>query len=224
MQISPANTGLELFQLALDVQDKHPKLHQRLLMVYFVLFSGYSRCAAAQRLGTTDKTVGKWVKRYQDLGSSGFIDLPRSGRPREIPDNQRELIVRVAQTEPSDLTDHLTYWSLQTLMRYLLVVYNFDISTSSIGRILHDNGISFRKVEETIVSPDPQYEIKKQMIEDAEQEAQHGSEVAFLSLDEKGPIHTLYHRSGKWMRKDTRQQIPRNYNKSNGQVVLNATF
>ena len=98
------------------------------------------------------------------------------------------------------------------------MVYDIDMSTGTISRILHEHDICFRTVEETIVSPDPEYEIKKLMIEDAKEEARHDPEVAFLSLDEKGPIHALFHRGGMWMRKDTRQL------KSNGTVVLNAAF
>lgn len=224
MHFSPVDSGKELFQLASEVQDEYPKLHKRLLMVYFAIYLGYSYSATAKRLGTTPKTVSKWIRRYEEQGESGLLDQPRSGRPREIPDNQRELIVRVAQTDPSKLTDHLSNWSLQTLQRYLLVVYGFKISSSSIWRILREHDICFRMVEETIVSPDPMYEIKKQRIDDARQEALHDPEVVFMCLDEKGPIHALYHRAAEWMRKDTRQLIPRNHNKSNGQVVLNAAF
>lgn len=224
MKISPVDTGKDLFQLALKVQNKHPKLYLRLLMVYFVVSLGYSRCAAAHRLGTTDKTVGKWVRRYQEEGENGLLDRSRSGSPRKFGDAERELVVRVAQADPAEITDHLTNWSLQTIRRYLLMVYTIDMSTSTISRILHEHDICFRTVEETIVSPDPEYEIKKQIIEDAKEEAKHDPEVAFLSLDEKGPIHALFHRGGMWMRKDTRQLIPRNHNKSNGKVVLNAAF
>ncbi|MCY3415154.1 MAG: IS630 family transposase [Candidatus Heimdallarchaeota archaeon] len=224
MQISPVETGLELYQLARSVQVENPKMYKRLLMVIFVTFLGFSRTYTAKRLDTTPKTVGKWNQRFNEEGKPGLLDKPRSGRPRIIDEVQRDLLVRVAQHDPAKLTSHLSSWSLQTLQRYLKKVYELKISTSSIGRILHENDIFFRKVEETLVSPDPNYEIKKKILDHARQEALKHKDVVFLSLDEKGPIHALFHRAGKWMRKNTRELIPRNHNKSNGTVVLNAAF
>ena len=65
-------------------------------MVYYVIILGFSRCATAHRLGTTDKTVGKWVKRYQEEGENGLLDRSRSGSPRKFGDAERELVVKVA--------------------------------------------------------------------------------------------------------------------------------
>lgn len=215
-------TGLELFELAESVKFKHPKLYKRLLIVYFVVFLEYSQKYSAKILATTPKTVGKWVKRYQKGGKNALLDKPRSGRPRLIDEKTRNLIVRIAKSEPAKITDHLTTWSLQSIQRYLHLIYDLEVSTSSIHRILQDHGIVFRKVEETIISPDPMYEIKKKRIEAARAEANSKAHVAFLSLDEKGPIHALFHRARGWMH--NRIQIPKNHNKSNGKVVLNAAF
>lgn len=215
---------LELFQLSESLKDKSTKLYRRSMMVLLVLYLGYSQSAAAKQLGTTAKTVGKWVHRYLENGKNGLLDAKRSGRPRRIQDKMRDLIVQIAQTDPILITDHLSNWSLQTLQRYLLQVYLNSISISSIHRILKDHGIRFRVVEETMLSPDPEYQIKKQRIEDAKVEADKDEEIVFLSLDEKGPIHALYHRGKKWMNDLVRHQIPRNHNKSNGKVVLNAAF
>jgi hypothetical protein len=48
--------------------------------------------------------------------------------------------------------------------------------------------------------------------------------LAFVYLDEKGLVHALYHRGKKWMPDYTREAIPKNANKNNGKVVLNAAF
>ncbi|MFV2014557.1 MAG: transposase, partial [Candidatus Heimdallarchaeota archaeon] len=139
---------LKLFQLSESLKDKSSKLYRRSMMVLLVLYLGYSQSAAAKQLGTTAKTVGKWVHRYLENGKNGLLDAKRSGRPRRIQDKMRDLIVQIAQTDPILITDHLSNWSLQTLQRYLLQVYQNSISISSIHRILKDHGIRFRVVEE----------------------------------------------------------------------------
>ena len=43
--------------------------------------SGETNTAIAKRMGLTGMTVGKWRKRYRELGLEGLHDEIRSGRP-----------------------------------------------------------------------------------------------------------------------------------------------
>jgi len=134
-------------------------------------------------------------------------------------------VVRVALTDPSEITSHISCWSVPLLKRYLKECYDIDPSESTIRRMLDRNGIAFRKVTETLVSNDPEYEVKKERIEAAQQEALLNDDVALLSVDEKGPIHALFHRGKRQLMAEGEQkQVPKNLNKSNGKVVLNAAF
>jgi transposase InsO family protein len=56
----------------------------RELMVRAVLDDGLTRAAAARQFHSTAKTVGKWVKRFQEEGVGGLRD--RSSRPLSSPD------------------------------------------------------------------------------------------------------------------------------------------
>ena len=68
--------------------DTHKNAHLtpkgRELMVRVVLDDGLSKAAAARQFHTTAKTVGKWVKRFQEEGVDGLRD--RSSRPLSSPD------------------------------------------------------------------------------------------------------------------------------------------
>jgi transposase InsO family protein len=55
----------------------------RELMVRAVVDDGLTKAAAAQQFHTTPKTVGKWVKRFNEEGVEGLHD--RSSRPRSSP-------------------------------------------------------------------------------------------------------------------------------------------
>jgi transposase len=68
--------------------DTHKNAHLtpkgRELMVRAVLDDGLSKVVAARQFHTTAKTVGKWVKRFQEEGVDGLRD--RSSRPLSSPD------------------------------------------------------------------------------------------------------------------------------------------
>jgi transposase InsO family protein len=68
--------------------DTHKNAHLtpkgRELMVRVVLDDGLTKAAAARQFHTTAKTVGKWVKRFQEEGVDGLRD--RSSRPLSSPD------------------------------------------------------------------------------------------------------------------------------------------
>ena len=64
-------------------------------------------------MGLTGMTVGKWRKRYRELGVAGLHDELRSGRPRTYQDEKvAEVINRALQTKPSDGS---TQWSARSL-------------------------------------------------------------------------------------------------------------
>ena len=75
--------------------------------------AGETNTAIARRMGLTGTTVGKWRKRYRDLGLEGLHDELRPGRPRTYEDDKvAEVINRALQTKPADGS---TQWSARSL-------------------------------------------------------------------------------------------------------------
>jgi putative transposase len=69
--------------------------------------------AIAMRMELTGMPVGKWRKRYRELGLEGLLDELRPGRPRTDEDDKAaEVINRALQTKPTDGSIH---WSARTL-------------------------------------------------------------------------------------------------------------
>ena len=67
--------------------------------------AGETNTAIAKRMGVTGMTVGKWRKRYRELGLEGLRDELRSGGPRTYVDDQvAKVINRALQTRPTDGT------------------------------------------------------------------------------------------------------------------------
>ena len=74
--------------------------------------AGETNTAIAKRMALTGMTVGKWRKRYRELGLEGLHDEPRPGRPRTYEDDTvAEVINRALQTSPPDGS---TYWSARS--------------------------------------------------------------------------------------------------------------
>jgi len=75
--------------------------------------AGETNTAIAKRIGLTGMTVGKWRKRYRELGLEDLHDELRPGRPRTYEDDTvAEVINRALQTKP---TDGSTQWSARSL-------------------------------------------------------------------------------------------------------------
>ncbi len=75
--------------------------------------AGETNTSIAKRMGLTGMTVGKWRKRYRELGLEGLHDELRPGRPRTYEeDTVAEVINRALQTKP---TDGSTHWSARSL-------------------------------------------------------------------------------------------------------------
>jgi len=75
--------------------------------------AGETNAAIAKRMGITAITVGKWRKRYRELGIEGLQDELRPGRPRTYEDDKMaEVIHRALQTKPADGSSQWTARSL----------------------------------------------------------------------------------------------------------------
>ena len=63
--------------------------------------NGEANSAIAQRMGLNNMTVGKWRRRYRELGLEGLHDELRPGRPRTHEDERvAEVINTALQAQP----------------------------------------------------------------------------------------------------------------------------
>jgi len=89
--------------------------------------AGETNTAISKRMGLTGMTVGKWRRRYRELGLEGLHDELRPGRPRTYEDDKvAEVINRALQTKPADGS---TQWTARSLAAAT------GISKSEVSRI-----------------------------------------------------------------------------------------
>ncbi len=102
-----------------------------------------------QRLGTTRPTVALWRKRFQAGGLAAVQqDAPGRGRPRSIPTDTVQAIVRATtQTTPKGAT----HWSTRTMAEA------FGVSNATVARIWQAHGLQPHRVRPFKVSRDKRF-------------------------------------------------------------------
>jgi transposase len=107
---------------------------------------GKSNTAIAEEFGITRPTVGKWRRRFLDLGIDGLLDEPRPGVPRKVTDAQvEELLTRTLETMPKNAT----HWSTRSMAQ------KSGLSQSTVGRIWRAFGLQPHRTETFKLSKDP---------------------------------------------------------------------
>src|SRR5882672_5313295 len=119
----------------------------------------------SHELGCSNLTVGRWRRRYLDLGFSGLQDALRAGRPRAITSPTRVQVISVASTLPQDQDRTVTRWTLDEIVAILREALNTaPISRSSIWRILQDVDLKPHKSEYWLNSHDEDFDAKAHTI------------------------------------------------------------
>ena len=116
-------------------------------------------------LGCSNLTVGKWRRRYLELGLPGLQDAQRSGRPRTLAPPTRVQVISVASALPQDQERTVTRWTLDEIVATLLDALGTEaISRSSIWRILHDVDLKPHKSEYWLNTHDADFDAKAHTI------------------------------------------------------------
>src|SRR3546814_1203887 len=100
--------------------------------------AGLDNKAIAHRIGAVENTVGKWRRRFAEQRLDGLYDEPRSGRPREIGDDEVAETIRLTlETTPRGAT----HWSLRSMAEAV------DHAPSTIHRIWKAFGLQPHRTE-----------------------------------------------------------------------------
>ena len=85
------------------------------------------------------------------------------GSNPKFSNEQRQTIINIALSKPTDLGLPFTEWSLPKLKEYVIENTDIDyISHETVRRILQESGIKYRRTKTWKESNDPDFELKKQ--------------------------------------------------------------
>src|SRR4051812_49708379 len=112
----------------------------------------------AAMVGCAESTVVTWRGRYAESGLTGLEDLPRPGKPAQLPEALRDRVLELTLTKPPTRFG-ATHWSSR-LLATALAGEGTSISHTTIARIWHRFGIQPWRAQTFKFSTDPQLEAK----------------------------------------------------------------
>jgi transposase len=155
---------------------------------------GHRNARIAGDLGIDEGTVRKWRDRFAELRLAGLRDLPRCGRPRLIPEQDRAAVVALACQLPVDTGVPLSRWTGPELAAELAAqgLVSGPVSASSVLRILAENPVRPWRYQSWIFPRDPDFEAKARVVLDLYQGFYQGKPLQpgdrILSADAKPSI------------------------------------
>jgi transposase len=141
---------------------------------------GATNTQIAGEVGVSLPTVGLWRRSFAARGMDGLADAPRSGRPREIDDDE---IARVLAKTLESPPDGSTHWSVRRLAAAT------GISPTTVHRIWRDHKLKPHQVRSFKFSKDPQLVEKIVDVVGLYMDPPKGALV--LCIDEKTQIQAL---------------------------------
>ena len=124
---------------------------------------GYSDDRIAARNDVNKNTVKKCLSKLREFGmETALNDLPRSGKPRIITDDDRSWILNLACTKPSDHGYPDELWSYTIMTEHIRKNRPslMSISRSTVFEILNEAEIRPHKVRYYVEKRDPEFEEK----------------------------------------------------------------
>lgn len=101
----------------------------------------------AEQLHVCDRTVRRWIYRFNEVGVEGLRDQSREGRPPTYSEEQRSEVVAASLTDPQVLELPFGSWTLDRLQAYLNDEKGIPIKRSRIADILAAEGLRWRTQE-----------------------------------------------------------------------------
>src|SRR4051794_40429369 len=141
---------------------------------------GATNTQIAAEAGVSLPTVGLWRRNFAERRLGGLTDAPRSGRPREIDDDEvRRVLAKTLEPPP----DGATHWSVRRLAAAT------GISSTTVHRIWREHKLKPHQVRSFKFSKDPQLAEKVIDIVGLYLDPPEGALV--LCVDEKTQIQAL---------------------------------
>jgi len=159
-----------------------PAKHVERARIVLLSAEGLPATAIAERVGCSRPTAIQWRQRYERGGLDALADAPRSGAPRRLPEDVREVILATTLAPPPT-TMGITHWSSRLLGRHL------DVSHMTVARVWRHYGLQPWRQETFKFSTDPELEAKVRDIVGLYLNPPEAAVV--LCVDEKSQIQAL---------------------------------
>jgi putative transposase len=143
----------ELRMLARTVKDAS---QARRLLAIAAVYDGMDREEAARIGGMERQTLRDWVRRFNEHGPDGLINIKPPGRPCRLSAEQKEALRELVEAGPDPEQDGVARWRCVDLKRVLGERFGIDLSEVRLGGILKELGFSHISARPRHPTQDPQ--------------------------------------------------------------------
>lgn len=126
------------------------KLHGILLVA-----NGYDSYQVGDIFGQSSTTIQRWVKRFNESGFAGLMEVERPGRPRLLTEKQWDEMEKDVRRPPSDFNFIQSFWDGKLLSKHLQKKYKVEIGARQCQRMFKTMGFRLRKPRPVIANADP---------------------------------------------------------------------
>ena len=199
--------------------------HCRSLIVGRVADDGKTPRAVATDFRVSERTVRKWLRRFQADGLAGLTD--RSCRPHHIarrdlqPGKElHDAVFSLLHTPPSEHGFNRTTWKLSEL-RNTLRAQGIVSTQRNINAVIKSAGYRWKQARVTLTSTDPDYRNKLDGIRLVLSRLQE--DEAFFSIDEFGPFAVKMRGGRSLCGPNEFRSVPQ-WQKSKGSLIVTAAL
>lgn len=154
---------VELYQAT-----KLPRIRTRAQMILLSAEQALKAPQIALIVRESERTIQRWLKRYQAEGITGLQDAPKSGKPSKVSQAYRQLLLSSVRQRPRSLGLEFSLWTLARLADYLAEQTGVRLSEEGVRLQLKAMEIVLSRPQHKISSPDPEYLLKKRRLRSKE--------------------------------------------------------
>jgi transposase len=157
------NLTPEAYQELVDLYQttKLPRIRTRAQMILLSVEQALKAPQIALIVRESERTVQRWLKRYQAEGVNGLQDAPKSGKPSKVSLAYRQQLLSSVRQRPRSLGLDFSLWTLARLADYLAEQTSIRLSEEGVRLQLKAMEIVLSRPQHKISSPDPEYLLKK---------------------------------------------------------------
>jgi transposase len=126
------------------------RLHGLLLVA-----KGMSARQAARWLEESERTVQRWVNRFEQVGFAGLHEGERPGRPSRLSGEQWQGLEEDLRRSPREFGFEQTLWDGIVLAEHLRRRYRIELGVRQCQRLFRQMGFRLRKPRPVIAKADP---------------------------------------------------------------------
>lgn len=129
---------------------KIPRMRTRAQMILLSAERGLKAPQIAEVVRESERTVQRWLKRYQAEGVQGLYDAPKGGRPGKVTTAYKEQLISSIRRRPRALGQPFSLWTLERLANYMAEQSGIRISEEAVRLHLKANGIVLSRPQHKI--------------------------------------------------------------------------